>query len=57
MIDTVKRDPILNLGLDFKFPDLAWMTGGEAEESETLWDRVIRMCDQYGVKPYERCPA
>ncbi|HZR65508.1 MAG TPA: hypothetical protein VFA85_10200 [Terriglobales bacterium] len=57
MVDRAKRDPILNLQLDFRLPDFAWMTSREVEESETLWDRVIRMCDQYGLKPREHCPA
>jgi hypothetical protein len=54
MIDRVKRDPISNLQLSFRLPEFARATRPEDEESDTLWDRVIRMCDQYGLKPRER---
>ena len=57
MIDEVKRGPISNFQLSFRLPEFARATRPEGEEPDTLWDRVIRMCDQYGLKPREHCPA
>ncbi len=57
MIDAAKHEATLNLSLGFPFPDFARMAPSEDEASFTLWDRVIRICDQYGVKPHQHCPA
>jgi hypothetical protein len=57
MIDAAKHEAILNLSLGFRFPEFARVAPPEDEESITLWDRVIRICDQYGLKPHEHCPA
>jgi hypothetical protein len=57
MIEKVKREAIFNLPLGFRLPEVARTAQPEDEESITLWDRVIRMCDQYDLKPREHCPA
>jgi hypothetical protein len=57
MIERVKREAISNLPLSFRFPEFTRAAQPENEESDTLWDRVIRMCDQYGLKPREHCHA
>lgn len=54
----VKPEPISNLLLGFQFPEFAMAAAKpEDQDCETLWDRVIRMCDGYGLKPREHCPA
>lgn len=57
MIEKVKSDAIFNLPMRFRLPEVATAAQPEDEEAVTLWDRVIRMCDQYGLKPREHCPA
>jgi hypothetical protein len=57
MIEKVKREAIFNLPLGFRLPEVARTAQPEDEEAVTLWDRVIRMCDQYGLQPREHCPA
>jgi hypothetical protein len=54
----VKRKPISKLPLGFRFPEFARATAEPGDQDcETLWDRVIRMCDGYDLKPREHCPA
>jgi hypothetical protein len=55
MIEKVKREAIFNLPLGFRLPEVARTAQPEDEEAVTLWDRVIRMCDQYGLQPREHC--
>ena len=55
MIENAKRETISNLALRFPFPELRWAMQSNVEESDTLWDRVIRMCDRYGLNPREHC--
>jgi len=58
MIEKAKRETILNLPLGFRLPELTRAAQPEKEECcETLWDRVIRMCDQCALKPREHCHA
>ena len=57
MIEKAKRDRISNLQPIFPTPEFARVIRVEAEESDTLWDCVIRICDQYGLNPREHCPA
>ena len=48
----VGREPISNLRMGFRFPEFPRAVAkAEDEEYESLWDRVIRMCDGYGLKP------
>jgi hypothetical protein len=54
----VKREQIQSLPLGFRFPEFARAAISPADEDcETPWDRIIRMCDGYGLKPREHCPA
>ena len=54
----VKREQIQSLPLSFRFPEFARAAVSPRDEDcETLWDRIIRMCDGYGLKPREHCPA
>lgn len=57
MIDRVRRDPIADFQPNFRLLEFARAARPEDQESDTLWDRVIRICDQYGLKPREHCPA
>jgi hypothetical protein len=57
MIDTVRHEIISNLPMGFGLPDLGSSQVEDDLESDTLWDRVIRMCDKYGLKPREHCTA
>ena len=52
------KSSLANLPLNLRFPEFARAAGKpEDEDYETLWDRVIRMCDEYDLKLREHCPA
>lgn len=57
MIVKVEREATSNLKQGSQLPEFAKAGQPEEEESDTLWDRVIRTCDQYGLKPRKHCPA
>jgi hypothetical protein len=57
MIERVEREAISNLPLSFRLPEFTRAAQPGDEESDTLWDRVISICDRYGLKPREHCLA
>jgi hypothetical protein len=50
MIEKFKREAMFDLPLGFRLPEVARTAQPEHEEAVTLWDRVIRMCDRYGLQ-------
>lgn len=57
MIEKAKRDRISNLQPSFPSTEFARMIRAEVEESDTLCEFVIRICDQYALNPREHCRA
>jgi len=46
-----------NLDLELPVPQLATMAVADHEDCDTLWNRVLRICDQYAVGSRNQCPA
>jgi len=55
MIQEVKRDTIWSVQRSVQYLELARLGGTREEEVDTLWSRVIRICDQYGLGAREHC--